>query len=451
MAPGLSASALPDALAGELHRRVAAVQRADRLPALSVAVSRPGRAVFTSGAGSPPPAPDVQFRIGSITKTFTAVLVLQLRDEGLLRLDDELGAHLPALDREVGATRVRDLLGHVAGLTREPRGAFWEASPGVAGKELLRGLAPEDLVLPAGRARHYSNVAFGLLGLVVERIRRQAYPVVLRERLLLPLGLEATTWLPRTPHATGYRVHPFADEIREEPATDTAAMGPAGQLWSTPGDLVRWGAFLAGPDPAVLAPATVEEMCVPVSIRDPSAWTAGGGLGLQLWRRPCGGGERVLVGHGGSMPGFVAGLVVDRSTGVSAAAQGNAWFGSDLPELAGDLVVRVVQDDPPPPRPWVPVSTPPAQAELLGAWFYRGVELVAYSSGGLLHLAQPTQVRGPGAETFEQVGPDLFRGTNGDDFGELLRVVRDEAGRPVVLDLATWLLVRDPHDPRGGP
>ncbi len=451
MAPGLNPDALPGPLARELRRRVSDVQRADRLPALSVAVRHPRRGTSSWGAGADLPAPDVQFRIGSITKTFTAVLVLQLRDDGLLRLDDPLSTHLPGAGGGVGDARVRDLLGHVSGLTREPRGPFWEASPGVAAAQLLDRLAPEDLVLPAGRARHYSNLAFGLLGLLVERLREGVFAEVLRERLLLPLGLADTTWLSRAPHATGFRVHPFADEIRPEPATDTAAMGPAGQLWSTPGDLVRWGAFLADPDPRVLAPATVEEMCAPVSIRDPAQWTSGGGLGLQLWRRACGAGERILVGHGGSMPGFVAGLVVDRGTGVSAAASGNAWFGSDLPRLAADLVVRVLEEDPPEAAPWRPVATPPRHAELLGAWFYRGVELIAYSSAGRLHLAAPAQVRGAGAEAFEQVGPDRFRGVSGDDLGEELRVIRDEVGRPVVLDLATWLLVRDPHDPRAGP
>ncbi|MDQ3432841.1 MAG: beta-lactamase family protein [Actinomycetota bacterium] len=435
---------LPEPLAGGLRRRLAETQARARLPSVSAAVARRGDVAFTAGVGDPAPDPDVQYRIGSITKTFTAVLVLQLRDEGLLSLADPLERHLPGTP--AGSATVRDLLGHLSGLTREPPGDFWEAVPGRPGAELLAGIGTEELVLPARRAWHYSNLAYGLLGLVVERARRAAYAEVLRARVLDPLGLRRTTYDPVAPYATGYRVHPYADELREEPLADTGAMAPAGQLWSTPTDLVRWGAFLAEPTAEVLAADTVEEMCEPVAIRDPRGWTSGYGLGLQLFRR----GERVYAGHGGSMPGYVAGLAVARGEAVAAATMANAWQGVDATLLAIELAAQVLEGDPQ-VTPWRPAKTPAALRELLGSWWYRGVELVLYVRDGRLLLRTARDVTGEQAAAFVPAGPDRYRGVDGGDRGELLRVRRDGAGTPVVLDLATWLLTRQLDDPRGGP
>src|SRR5690606_37235379 len=117
-----------------------------------------------------------------------------------------------------------------------------------------------------------------------------------------------TTYHPTEPFARGYVVHPWHGTLREEPRHDARAMAPAGQLWSTAADLVKWAAFLADPDPDLLAPATVAEMCAPVVMSDLEAWTYGYGLGLELFRV----GERVFAGHGGSMPGYLAHLTVHR-------------------------------------------------------------------------------------------------------------------------------------------
>jgi len=117
------------------------------------------------------PDGDTQFRIGSLTKTFIAVLVMRLRDEGRLDLADPLGKHLdagPAGGRAAGAT-IAQLLAHTAGLASETPGPWWERSPG----ELRPGLA--DILSPAphpaGRLFHYSNPGYGLLGALVSQLR----------------------------------------------------------------------------------------------------------------------------------------------------------------------------------------------------------------------------------------------------------------------------------------
>src|SRR5690349_9499915 len=143
------------------------------------------------------PDGDTQYRIGSLTKTFIAVLVMRLRDEGRLDLADPLGKYLdagPAGGRAAGAT-IAQLLSHTAGLASETPGPWWERSPG----ELRPGLA--DILSPAphpaGRLFHYSNPGYGLLGALVGQLRGHGWEDALRQEILDPLGMARTTLAPR--------------------------------------------------------------------------------------------------------------------------------------------------------------------------------------------------------------------------------------------------------------
>ncbi|NJP83102.1 beta-lactamase family protein, partial [Streptomyces sp. AA8] len=123
-------------------------------------------------------------------KTFVAVLVMRLRDEGLLKLDDRLGTHL---DTEAGGdATIAQLLSHTAGLTAEARGPWWERTDGALRPELgdLFGDRPQRHT--PGRLHHYSNPGYALLGALVERIRGESWYEVLRREVLAPLGMERT-------------------------------------------------------------------------------------------------------------------------------------------------------------------------------------------------------------------------------------------------------------------
>lgn len=288
-----------------LARMTRQVQAEARIPALSVALHRADRPLWTCTVGdtgvSGPSTGRARFRIGSVTKTFTAVLVLQCRDDGLLDLDDPIGAHLglPAH----GELTVRRLLSHTSGLQREPYGDVWDSlrAPDVAG--LLADLVRAERVLPQGRRYHYSNLGFALLGQLVARLRGGTWAEVLAERVLGPLGLTQTDVTPGPQAATGFLVDAYSDHARPEPATDFGAVGAAAQLWSTAADMARWAAFLADPaavDPtaAVLRAETVAEMRWPVTVTDEEHWQGGFGLGLILVPQ---GGRVVHVGHDGAM------------------------------------------------------------------------------------------------------------------------------------------------------
>lgn len=413
----------------------AEAQATGRAPSVVLGVVRDGALAYVTGAGDQPaPDPGIQYRIGSISKTMTATLVMRLRDEGRLGLDDLLYRHLPGTP--VGGVTLRQLLGHASGLQREPDSAgWWERTEGTDVETLLAGLTPEKLAHPPHRTYHYSNLAYGLLGAVVERIAGKPWIEVLTESVLAPLSMLRTTYHPHDPFAPGYVVHPLHGTVHEEPRTDTGAMAPAGQLWSTVSDLARWAAFLADPVPEVLAPETLAEMCVPVSISDPETWSGGHGLGLELYRR----GERVFVGHGGSMPGYVAILAVHRPARTGIVGYANA-YGFPIGQLGLSALVEVLDREPRPPAPWRPAAPPPPEAaELCGRWWWMGLAHDATWDGAELVMSRA----GREPWRFRPAGTDRWRCHSGANDGEILVVHRDTAGRVATIDIATFVFSRD--------
>jgi CubicO group peptidase (beta-lactamase class C family) len=416
---------------------VAQAQARGRVPSLTFGVVRDGRLVHlaASPAGHRQEAPDLQHRIGSITKTLTAVLVMSLRDEGQLALDDLLYRHLPGTP--VGGVTLRQLLGHVGGMQREPDGPWWERANGPDQDGFLAELTPDKVAYPPLRGFHYSNLAYGLLGAVLTRVTGVEWVDLAAKRLLEPLGMTRTTYHPAEPFARGYVVHPWHDTHREEPRHDAGAMAPAGQLWSTIADLATWATFLAQPDPAVLAPASLAEMCSPVAISD--GWNTGQGLGLQLWRH----GERVYVGHAGSMPGYLAILAVHRPscTGVVGFANAYTLHGGGFADVGLDILSAVLDREPTRVAPWSPGAPPPPDvAPLTGRWWWMGREYVARWDGEL--VIQPLTTGGA-PWRFAEDGPERWRGRSGDNDGELLRVRRSHTGAVVGLDIASAVFTRD--------
>ncbi len=430
------------------HRVDAAVRTAQRdwrAPSLSAGLIRDGQVVHTVHVGSacldpPRPADDTTgFLMGSVTKTFTGVLVLALRDEGRLRLDDPVSAHLPDLAARPAGLTIRLLLAHLSGLQREPAGRVWESLRAPDAADLLAGLAEAEHVIDPYHAFHYSNLAFALLGQVVERIEGRSWEQVVADRVLGPLGLTGTGLTPPPGRATGYFVQPFSGVATAEPVVGLGATAPMGGLWTTTTDLLRYAAFLADPDPAVLAPATLEQMTRPVVFVDPDGWTMAYGLSLGLIRR----GERIYVGHGGAMPGFLTGLRVSRPDRLGAVVWANTTAGAAPIALAADLLDLVLEAEPTPARPWHPEQPRPEWDELLGSWWVEGEQVRFSVREGRLWC----QVVGEPAvhdSRFEQVGPDLFRVDRGRELGERLEVARHPDGTVDRLYLATYPVTRQP-------
>ncbi|MEU3058943.1 serine hydrolase domain-containing protein [Streptomyces subrutilus] len=426
-----------------LSHRVAVAQSDGRAPSVVAAVTRGSGIVWegarTSVAGHGPDG-NVQYRVGSISKTFTAVLVMRLRDEGLLDLSDPLEKHLPGTG--VGEVTVAQLLCHTGGLAAETPGAWWERTPGSTRPELADVLGEDPFRHVPGRRYHYSNPGYTLLGSLVEALRGKPWAQVLRAEVLEPLGLDRTGEGPRAPYADGWAVHPWADVMMPEPLEDLGLMAAAGQLWSTTRDLARFAGFLLRGDERVLSAATVREMRAAASPPEPGVAEAGYGLGLQLAVH----GGRRLAGHTGSLPGFVAALWISEADDVAAVALANCTSGLPVATVAADLLAIVAEAEPRFPEPWRPLrEADPVALELCGLWYWgTSAQVVRLMADGALQL-EPVGATGRAAR-FRAEPDGSWRGLSGYYAGETLRAVRREDGSVSHLDLGSFVFTREPYD-----
>jgi len=430
----------------ERFRRLALeAQKAGRLPSLAAAVFRAGEVVWSDAVGladveeQTEATPDTQYAVASITKTFTAASVFQQRDEGKLELDEPLSRYLP--EAAHGSPTLRRMLAHASGLQREPPGEVWETLEFPAEEELLARLGEAEQVLGDGAAWHYSNLAYALLGHVVARVSGTPFRDYVAERLLRPLGLTRTTWGPQAPAAKPYFVEPYSDAVRREPELELGGKGGESGLYSTLGDLARWGSFLVDPDEAVLGPQSVAEMHELQIMAEPD-WTLGWGLGIELWRR----GERIFGGHTGGFPGFLSVFVYSRRYGIGAVALTNSGLWPKLSETGLALAEAALEEFTPELEPWVPEEPPPEKiVPLLGRWWSEGSETVFSWRHGKLEARLATAPPEREPSVFEQEGDDRFRTVSGGERGEVLRVVRDGSGAVVKLYWATYPFTREPE------
>jgi CubicO group peptidase (beta-lactamase class C family) len=420
-------NALLPATRRALLHRIAVAQAEGRAPSLAAAVVRGGETVWTGARTSVDGhAPDsgVQYRIGSITKTFTAVLVMRLRDEGRLSLEDPLEKHLPGTS--AGEATIAQLLAHTAGLAAESPGPWWERTPGTLRPALADVLGEDPLLHPGGRRFHYSNPGYTLLGALVEELRQEPWERVLRREVLEPLGLHRTGPDPVAPHAGGWAVHPWADVMLPEPVEDLGRMAAAGQLWSTTADLARFAVFLTRGDDRVLSAASVAEMRTPAAPPEPGDLAAGAGYGLGMQVQHWGG--RRLVGHSGSLPGYLANLSIAVEDDVAAVVLVNCTSGISVSTVGADLVRIVAEAEPRIPEPWRPLpEADPAVLALTGPWYWG-------TSAFVLRMTA-------------EGGVGVWAGLEGYYAGETLRAVRGPDGTVTHLDLGSFVFTRTPYDP----
>jgi len=434
---------LTDLTGRRLQALVAKEQSSARLPSLVAGVVRDGALVWSGSHGShtggKPPSSDTQYRIGSITKTMTAVLIMQLRDEGKLDLDDRIDVHLPGIG--YGDRTIRTLLSHTSGMQSEPAGSWWERSPGRTFDEVAAGIDDSQGPFPAGHTFHYTNLAFGLLGEVVARLRGSAWWDQVELRILQPLAMGRTSYRSQAPAATGYSVHQFAGTLSEEPSHDTGAMAAAGQVWSTVEDLARYAAFLVSGHDEVLSAATLDEMTIPQTGWLGAGSIGGYGLGLFLLAD----GSRSVTGHGGSMPGFLAGVFVDRARRTGALCLANGTHGLRIEGLPLDLLSTLEELEPTIVDAWIPTKGVPASvAEILGLWHWGNTAHTFAFDGGQVLVSKLGAVEP--SHNFRTRDDDTFVGTSGYHHGETLRIVRNEDGTINHLVCATFIYTRTPYD-----
>lgn len=429
-----------------LRRIITERQAKGRVPGLVGAVARDGALAWCEGVGSADldlpgvaPTADTQYLIASHSKTFTAVAIMALRDEGKLSLDDQADTLLP--ETKHGGITVRQMLSHISGMQREPVGDVWDQMTFPNREELLSGWNDAERIGKPHHRFHYSNLVYSLLGEIVARVDGRSWYESIQARILQPLEMRRTTvGLDGGPTAQGYYVPPFSDVPVKEPVLDIGAMNACGGLASTAADLAKWAMFIANPVDEVLSGDTVAEMCQPQIMAD-ERWQFGFGLGFMLIRLD----DRVVVGHTGGMPGHITGTFVHRPSGTAGIALMNTTSAPDPAGLATDLLLKTLTDDPQPPSAWTPgTSVPDDLAGVLGTWFSEGSPYVFSVREGALEATAPGAPDWRPPAVFEKIAEDVYRTISGRETGELLRITRDPTGTPTTLHWATYLCTRQP-------
>lgn len=266
---------------------------------------------------------DSVFRVGSISKLFAATAILQLVEEGRLRLDDAVAARLPAMASvgpvgdPVEPITLRHLLTHTAGLPREAAFPYWTDRRFPTIEAMLAALGDQPVPEGPGERIRYSNFGIALLGAVVEATTDGRYRDWVRRRIFEPLGMlsSAATWgeIDQQRLVTGYLIRRGGKQPRA-PVTDARGLAPAADVSSTVADLARFVAahLLAAADEpnGFVRGATAREMQRVQHVD--TGWLSGRGLGFSVWRD----GARTLVGHGGWVAGYRAQLTFDPAAGL---------------------------------------------------------------------------------------------------------------------------------------
>ena len=450
---------LLESTARRLLTRVARAQADSRAPSLAAGVVRGGDLVWSAGRGrtvgvadleadGARPDADTQYKIGSVTKTMTAALVMLARERGEVDLDDPVRRFLP--DGPFPDATLRRLLSHASGVTAEPHGTWWERADGGDLAALAAAHAGVTPVLEPGTTFHYSNVGFGVLGGVIEQVTGATWWEALRAQVLEPLGMGRTSYHQEAPHADGFALRDLTGELTVEPLPDTGAMAPAGQLWSTVADLGVWLTALVDPERSVLSADTLRTMATPLAATQEDRTGTSMGLGVFVHRDK----GRSVLGHGGSMPGFSCGVLVDRDTKVGVVLLSNAAWGLGGPAVS-DLLDTVLTAEPPLAQEWTPTRQVPDDVrDVVGTWHWGEAPSRLRWDGAHLRLSP---LAGTGrVATFAPGGaPDSWVGTTGYFTGETLTAVRGDDGAVSHLELATFVYTRVPYDPTapipGGP
>jgi CubicO group peptidase (beta-lactamase class C family) len=298
--------------------------------------------------------PEHVYRIGSITKQFTALALEKLAQSGKLRLTDPVDRYVP----EVSAIRDRpegvpvptllQLATMTSGLAREPDdlSRFLVGPPPFWKDVVLEALPSLKYDFAPDTRYQYSNIGYAILGVALERASGRDYMDYVREEILEPLGMRDTDFVPRAHFedrlAAGYDVTEGGVD-HETPAWEHLGRGykvPNGALYSSVPDLARFLAFELGFGPDRVLPREALEAHFSRLSSAESDLSAGYGVGFSVVRR----GELVIFGHGGSVAGYRAGAYFDRERGIGVVLLRNVTGGAlDPTELAYRILEITVE------------------------------------------------------------------------------------------------------------
>jgi len=284
-----------------------------------------------------PATKDTVYRIGSITKQFTALMLLQLVEAGKIRLSDPVEKYFPEVNkvegRFAGAPPITlvQLATHTSGMGREPADlqTYLKGPVSEWEKVMIAALPRTKYDFEPGARFYYSNIGYAVLGAALGRAAGQSYVEYVSQKIFTPLGMTHTAFEPnekiKLQLAKGYGVQ--GDRVdAETPEREHQGRGykvPNGAMYTTVGDLARFVSFELGQGPAsVLKKETLEDNFKRVNSASGDL-SSGYGIGFQAERH----GSLIAYGHGGSVAGYLAGAFVDRASGVGVIVLRNVGGG----------------------------------------------------------------------------------------------------------------------------
>jgi CubicO group peptidase (beta-lactamase class C family) len=342
-APPSAAAAVIDGLRAELRADVAA----DNVGGITAAVVAGDRLVWAEGFGwadrdkHVPAGIETIYRIGSISKSFTAVVMCQLVDRKVIALDDPVERYLPEVrgfsKLVAGAKPItfRQLASHTGGLIREPvlpdaaSGpiAEWEA-------KVLASIPKTSFDSTPGTKYSYSNIGYGVLGLALSRAASVPFMKLVEDGIFTPLGMTSSTYI------IDDRLRPwlsvgYANSARgidaDLPAREHLGRGykvPNGGIYSTVVDMARYIGALSGASKTVMSDTMRQAL---QTKQTPEPGPSGYGFGLQISATP---GAATVVGHGGSVAGYVGQIAFDPRSKVGVIVLRNYNSGRTKPDVA---------------------------------------------------------------------------------------------------------------------
>ena len=362
--PGFAQSVDADAWNAAISRfeqKMEAQVAADDVGGVSAAVARGSDVVWARAFGwadrdrRVPAGVGSIYRVGSISKTVTAVVMMRAVERGHLDLDQPLRTVFPATGRFPDAVEgappptVRQFASHTSGLVREP--AWDSAASGLIGiweERVVESIPLSRFQNAPGAEYSYSNIGYGTLGLAVARAVGRPFMELVEEDVFQPLGMSSSTFVigpELAPRLTvGYVNRGDGNPDPEQPAREHAGRGykvPNGGVYSTVVDLARFmGALQGRASPAILSDASVREMSRVQTPEDPDT-----GYGLGVMIRATEDGAR-LIGHSGSVAGYNAYMVFEPESGLGVVLlrnynQGDASLGAAGQELLEELLAAL--------------------------------------------------------------------------------------------------------------
>ena len=337
------AQALPERLQGAIARidAMAAAEHAkDDIGSLTIGAVAGGRLAWARSYGfadmeeKTPATVATVYRVGSITKAFTGLMLLQLAQDGKASLSDPVDRYFPELERIPNRPAARITLEQLAtmtsGLAREPANSAAYSKGRVSDWEgvLLAALSHARYESAPGVRYLYSNIGYAVLGAALARAAGMPYVRYVHDRILVPLDMKETVLEPtdamRPRIAKGYQVTRAGEVSSTLPLQQHDGRGyrvPNGALYSTVADMARFVVFALGEGPdSVLRKEVLDETFAKLSW-DTAHQGSGYGIGMQVRRT----GHLVVFGHDGDVPGYVANVRFDRvsKTGVIVLRSAN--------------------------------------------------------------------------------------------------------------------------------